>query len=249
MRADQLPAGGRRTRNRRGEGGKLRDELIAAARRLLSEAGAESDLTIRGVARAAGVHPQAFYLHFDSLDQLLYAVYEAEFAEFTGTLRAAAEAGEAAETAAAAEAGEAAGTAEAGKAAEPGKAALRALCREYARFAVAEPARYRLLMTVPGQPHPEWDPGAMPGTPAIRFLADAIAAAGPRHDPAALGRDAAAPRPDPAASGHDAGECALLLWSSLHGLVTLRVARPAFPWPPIEDLVDASIDAILSILT
>jgi AcrR family transcriptional regulator len=88
--AKQPPAGHRRTRNRRGEGGKLRDELVAAARALLKDAKAESDLTIRGVTRAAGVHPQAFYLHFESLDQLLYTVYTAEFAEFTQALETAA---------------------------------------------------------------------------------------------------------------------------------------------------------------
>lgn len=216
--ADPRRAAGRRTRNPRGEGGRLRDELIAAARGLLSEASAESDLTIRGVARAAGVHPQAFYLHFDSLDQLLFAVYAAEFGEFRQALETA------------------------GAAAGPGLPALRAICREYVRFALTQPARYRLLMTVPGQPHPDWDPQRMPGSPALRLLADALAAARPER------RIAVEPGPSrPGRRGPD--ECAVLLWASLHGLVSLRVSRPAFPWPPIDQLVDAGIDAVLAVLS
>jgi len=215
---DQSPAGQRRTRNRRGEGGKLRDELVAAARALLKDAKAESDLTIRGVTRAAGVHPQAFYLHFESLDELLYAVYTAEFAEFTQAL----------ETAAAS--------------AAAGEPALRAMCHEYARLALAEPGRYHLLMSLRGQPHPGWDPHAMPGAPALLLLAGALATAADR---AASTKRAASGAP-PAGRGPD--ECAVLLWASLHGLITLRGSRPAFPWPPIGRLVDESIDAILSIL-
>jgi AcrR family transcriptional regulator len=106
----------RRRRNPRGQGGQLRQELITAARKLLASADAESELTIRGVTRAAGVHPQAFYLHFDNLDALLYEVYAAEFSELTSALQQAA------------------------AGAEPGTAALRAMCQEYARFALSQPA-------------------------------------------------------------------------------------------------------------
>jgi AcrR family transcriptional regulator len=52
----------------------LRQELITAARQLFASADAESELGIRGVARAARVHPQAFYLHVDNLDACLYEV-------------------------------------------------------------------------------------------------------------------------------------------------------------------------------
>jgi len=215
------PAAGRRVRNPRGQGSRLRGELIAAARQLLSGAAAESELTIRAVTRTAGVHPQAFYLHFDSLGQLLYAVYTAEFAELTKALEAAA------------------------FTAVPGEPALRAMCHAYARFALAQPARYRLLMTVPGQPHPDWDPQQLPGSPALRLLADALAACQPTQPDrtAASGAD-----PDAGRDRHGPGECAVLLWASLHGLVSLRIARPAFAWPPIEQLVNSSVDAVLAIL-
>jgi AcrR family transcriptional regulator len=63
--------GARRARNRRGEGARLRNELVTAARQLLMTAERESDLSIRAVTRAAGAAPQSFYLQFGSLDELL----------------------------------------------------------------------------------------------------------------------------------------------------------------------------------
>ena len=197
----------RRQRNRRGQGSQLRNELIAAARSLLASAQAESELTIRGVTRAAGVHPQAFYLHFENLDALLYAVYAAGFAELTGALHDAA----------------------AGR--QPGEPALRAMCQEYGRFAVAQPARYRLLMSVPGQPHPDWDPGQLPGSPALQLLRQALAAASRRQAP-----------------DRSPDQAVILLWATLHGLVTLRISRPAFPWPPLDQLIDQAVDTTLASL-
>ena len=43
-----------RRRNRRGEGGKLREEIIAAAVELLDEGGDERAVTLRSVARQSG---------------------------------------------------------------------------------------------------------------------------------------------------------------------------------------------------
>ena len=216
--SDRPPAAPRqRQRNPRGQGGQLRQELITAARKLLTSADAESELTIRGVTRAAGVHPQAFYLHFDNLDALLYEVYAAEFSELTSALQQAA------------------------AAAEPGAAALRAMCQEYARFALSQPARYRLLMTVRGQHHADWRPDQLPGAPALRLLREALAAARPSRHPSAS-------QPQQQSSGQSPDQAVVLLWATLHGLVTLRVSRPSFPWPPIEQLVDQAVDTSVSSL-
>jgi AcrR family transcriptional regulator len=211
------PAAARRQRNPRGQGGQLRQELITAARQLLASAGAESELSIRGVTRAAGVHPQAFYLHFDNLDALLYEVYAAEFAELTTALHQAA------------------------AGAEPGAAALRAMCQQYARFALSQPARYRLLMTVRGQHHAGWRPDQLPGAPALRLLREALAAARPAGHPSAS-------QPQQQSRGQSPDQAVVLLWATLHGLVTLRVSRPSFPWPPIEQLVDQAVDTSIGSL-
>jgi len=59
-----------RSRNPRGEGGRLREELIAAAAEMISESGDASQLTLRGVARRVGVAAPSIYRHFPALDDL-----------------------------------------------------------------------------------------------------------------------------------------------------------------------------------
>jgi hypothetical protein len=38
---------------------------------------------------------------------------------------------------------------------------------------------------------------------------------------------------------------ALLIWQQLHGLVSLRISKPAFPWPPLADTVTDAVDRLL----
>ncbi len=145
-------AGGRR-RNPRGQGSRLREELIEAARRLLMTAEREQDVSIRAVTRAAGTSPQSFYLQFESLDELLYAVYAIEFDELRKVIAAAA-----------------------AQAGDP-VAALLAVCQAYCAYAEQYPGRYRALTGVRGQLHPAWQGQPMPGAPAFAVLRDTVAAA------------------------------------------------------------------------
>jgi AcrR family transcriptional regulator len=69
-----------RERNPQGEGSRLRDELIAAAGRLLAAADDVDALSLRGVAREAGVAAPSVYLHFASKEALLRAVVGEHFA-------------------------------------------------------------------------------------------------------------------------------------------------------------------------
>jgi len=189
--------GGRRPRNPRGQGGRLRDELIGAARRLLSTAEQEADVSIRAVTREAGAAPQSFYLQFASLDELLYAVYAVEYEQLRQVLARAAD-----------------------SAGDP-QARLAAVCTAYCRYAQEQPGCYRALTGVRGQPrHPEWDGRPLPGAPAFAVLLDAAAQA----------LSAAGSPADPFLA-------ASTLWAALHGLVTLRASRPAFPWPPLADMI------------
>jgi AcrR family transcriptional regulator len=68
-----------RERARRGEGEKLRHEIIEAGKQLLFDAGDEGAVTIRAVANAVGVSPPSIYLHFADKDTLLVAVCEETF--------------------------------------------------------------------------------------------------------------------------------------------------------------------------
>jgi hypothetical protein len=40
------------------------------------------------------------------------------------------------------------------------------------------------------------------------------------------------------ASSADPYLLTLCLWTAMHGMITLRQARPYFPWPPTEQLID-----------
>jgi AcrR family transcriptional regulator len=69
-----------RERARRGEGERLRQEIIEAAKQLLFDTGDEEAVTIRAVAKAVGVSPPSIYLHFGDKQALLLAVCEDTFA-------------------------------------------------------------------------------------------------------------------------------------------------------------------------
>jgi AcrR family transcriptional regulator len=109
--------------------------------------------------------------------------------------------------------------------AEP-KERLRAVCLAYCAFAESQPVRYRALTQVLGQKdHPQWAGRRLPGSPAFDALKDAVAGA--------LKAGGSSVDPFVAAS---------TLWASLHGTVLLRAARPAFPWPPLKEMLEVLID-------
>jgi hypothetical protein len=39
----------------------------------------------------------------------------------------------------------------------------------------------------------------------------------------------------------EADALALRLWAAAHGMAALLVAKPYFPWPPLEELVESTI--------
>ena len=111
----------RRRINRRGEGARLRDELIDAGYALLTETGHASQLSIRAVAARAGIAATSVYLHFADLDELKVAVADRAFSDLA-TARAAAIAG-----------------------IDEPAANLIARCLAYVDFALAHPGQYRLM--------------------------------------------------------------------------------------------------------
>ncbi|MET7395257.1 TetR/AcrR family transcriptional regulator [Dactylosporangium sp. NPDC005572] len=114
-------ASGGRTRNRRGEGGLLRDEIVAAAERILEREGNEDALTLRSVAREAGIAAPSIYGHFADREAILDAVLDIAFERLRQhVLAAVAELDDPVES-------------------------LLAGCRAYVRFGFDEPARYTVL--------------------------------------------------------------------------------------------------------
>lgn len=113
----------RRPRNQRGQGARLRAELIEAASGLLAERGDPSLMSIRAVATAAGVTPPSIYLHFKDRKSLLNAVVTERFRDFAQRLSTAEAAGK-----------------------DPVDA-LRRRCRAYLTFAKENPGHYRVLFS------------------------------------------------------------------------------------------------------
>lgn len=72
---------GVRSRNRRGEGGLLRPQILTAAAELLDEGGTEEAITLRAVARRAGIAAPSIYAHFVDRQAILMAIVTDAFAE------------------------------------------------------------------------------------------------------------------------------------------------------------------------
>jgi AcrR family transcriptional regulator len=122
--------GQRHVRNPRGEGDRLRQELISAANRLLENGASHESLSLRAVAREVGIAATSVYLHFPDKTALLLAVYERHFAELADHLSQAI-----------------------ARHADPA-ARLRAAAVAYCEFAADRPDVYQVLFTVPGSASP-----------------------------------------------------------------------------------------------
>ena len=114
-----------RERNRRGEGAKLRADILAGATELLERTGSEEALTLRAVARQVGISAPSIYSHFPDREAIVDAIVDGAFTDFNAAIKAASDA--------------------ASNADEGPLARLRAGCVAYLRFAAERPNRYRLL--------------------------------------------------------------------------------------------------------
>src|SRR3954453_7343955 len=85
-----MSAASSRPRNPRGEGNKLREQLLAATAEVLNEVGDADRASVRAIARRAGVSPTALYLQFPDRDSLIAAAVDAGFETFNAELMAAA---------------------------------------------------------------------------------------------------------------------------------------------------------------
>ncbi|HEY6886660.1 MAG TPA: TetR/AcrR family transcriptional regulator [Solirubrobacter sp.] len=85
-----MSAASSRPRNPRGEGNRLREQLLAATAEVLNEVGDASRVSVRAIAARAGVSPTALYLQFPDRDSLVDAAVDAGFDTFNTELTAAA---------------------------------------------------------------------------------------------------------------------------------------------------------------
>jgi AcrR family transcriptional regulator len=111
-----------RTRNRRGEGAQLRDDIVTAAVALLDETGDESAVTLRAVARRVGIAAPSIYRHFADQPSIMLAVVQQAFDELNAELYGALAA-----------------------AGDDPRTRLFAVCTRYLEFARRHPGRYRTM--------------------------------------------------------------------------------------------------------
>jgi AcrR family transcriptional regulator len=139
----------RRRPNRRGQGERLREDLIGAALTLI-EAKQGDQLTLRGIARHVGIAATSVYLHFPDVDHLLAAVVERGFAELTAATNQAAEG-----------------------VTDPAEE-LRIRCRAYCHFALEHPDLYQVMFQADLPSTTLEDPTRTPGRRSFDNLVAAV---------------------------------------------------------------------------
>jgi AcrR family transcriptional regulator len=200
-----------RARNVRGEGDRLRGEIMEAAVKVLAVLGPEDPFSLRSVAREAKIAAPSVYIHFSDRNVLLLAVLAKLFGDHVA-LRAAAEE-------VAAEAG--------------GGAWERLLARSIAavQFGLKNPGHYKVLFEGRVVPRLKDPRVGNFGRPLLTRSIELIREIPPRAGAERVSED---PR-----------RLALLLWSGLHGVISLRINKPTLEWPEATELAEQITRAII----
>lgn len=223
MTSPAASAASRRPRLRKGEGRLLRDEILDTAERMLLETGSQDAVSIRAVADAVGVTPPSIYRHFADKDEMLSAVCAVVFTQLTD------------------------GIAEAVASAQSPLEALAEAGCCYVEFGLAHPEHYRLVFMRPPfkdedidhselrpmlesgeipESHPLFSGDALAGSEAFKALYDLVervlAGVPKRRRP-------------------DVFTVTTAMWTAMHGITSLRISKPDFVWPPVEDQIEAVI--------
>jgi AcrR family transcriptional regulator len=189
------PAPSRRPRARKGEGERLRDEILKATERLLIKTGDQEAVSIRAIAQAVGVTPPSIYLHFADKSELIFAVCAQHFLALDEAIESAA------------------------IGATDAMDELRLRGRAYVRFGLDHPEQYRILfMSKPSATPAGWSGEVMLENAAFSHHVEAVGRAFP--------------------NASDVYMTAIGLWAAVHGVVSLLIAQPDFPWPDVDLLVD-----------
>jgi AcrR family transcriptional regulator len=198
-----------RQRSRRGEGERLRDEILTAADELLVETASEDAVSIRAVADAVGVTPPSIYRHFPDKESLLVAVCLRSFDAFAEVMRDAQDP-------------------------DDPIASLRALARAYVRYGIEHPEHYRIMfMDRLEMSTDEYVAEMMSESSSFAVLLDTVRAL--------------------KGSGRlrsellelDDFHLGVVLWSTVHGLTSLFVAKPTLPWVDRDGMIGDACDLIL----
>ncbi|CAN5395080.1 TetR/AcrR family transcriptional regulator [soil metagenome] len=159
MAVSPIAASRTRTRARRGEGAKLRKEILDAATRLLVETGDEGSVSVRAVAERVGVTPPSIYLHFGDKNELIFECCRALMGQLQHDVQQAV-----------------------ADIADP-RQRLRIAAHTYVRFGMANPEPYRITFMSPHHVLPaDFDITEYEGVAAFAVLTEMVAdAIGPER--------------------------------------------------------------------
>jgi AcrR family transcriptional regulator len=187
-----------RRRARRGEGERLRAQIIEAAEKLLIKTGDEEAVSIRAVADAVGVTPPSIYLHFRDKDELIFSICERHFTRLDAYIEKAG-----------------------AKASDPIES-LILRGKAYVRFGIENPEQYRILFMSKGARSEEnMQPEELRQSASFDHLVQAVQ----------RGVDAGSFSGDPLL-------ISMGLWAVVHGITSILISHPHFPWPDNEKLID-----------
>ena len=193
-----------RPRSKKGEGDRLREEILEAAEALLLETGSEDAVSIRAVADRVGVTAPSIYRHFADKGTLLFEVCDRQFGRFHEYIDA-----------------------KRSGHAEPLEA-VKAIGRAYVEFGLTYPEHYRIMFMGRSDLTPEqYEDHVLAEQASFMELVGAVQEcieAGLLH--------------------RDAFETATILWTTAHGLTSLLISKPNFPWPPVPELVERTLDVL-----
>lgn len=193
-----------RPQARRGEGARLRDEILEAAEALLLETGSEDEVSVRAVADRVGITPPSIYRHFPDKGTLLFEVCVRQFDRFHEYLDA-----------------------KRSGHADPVEA-LKATGRAYIEFGLSYPEHYRIMFMGRSDLTPQqYEDHVLAEQESFMALVASV------QECVDAGRIRT-----------DAMEAATLLWTATHGVTSLLIAKPNFPWPPVEVLVAQVLDMV-----
>ncbi|MGI8750723.1 MAG: TetR/AcrR family transcriptional regulator [Acidimicrobiales bacterium] len=215
-----LGATSMRRRNRRGEGQRLKSDIVDAASTLVEETGGEEAVTLRAVARKVGIAAPSIYPHFADRRAVLVAVKEQLCRSLTLALEEATPEG-----------------------IDP-VAGLHAGCAAYLRFASEHPALYQALFGETGLSSLDcsWPEGHGPAADPRSVRWTGVAACDVLV--VAIRRCVDAGRSASTAPFDDA----VGLWMALHGMATLTANTVNFPWPDPDELMGHLVDRLARIV-
>jgi AcrR family transcriptional regulator len=204
-------------RKRRGEGHTRREEILAAARHLFVAQGFDA-VTIRRIAEEVGVSAPALYLYFPDKDAILLEICDATFNDLIALFE------------------------DVRRREPPGRKRLAMVGEAFIRFALAHPEEYRLIF-MGGAPPPA-EIVARGGHRAVIEDPDTPGAKGPMcfkmmiEEYELLARSGVTLPAEPVT-------CAELCFMSSHGMASLLISKPDFPWSDRETLIKTGVRVTL----